>query len=70
MKNVKHSVENPASSYHGKCRPGCSDKVQRIMSACVLIGMAQTGVRWAREGLRRRVAYLATMGLQCATTDT
>ena len=28
MKNMKHPLENPASSRHGKCRPGCSDRVR------------------------------------------
>ena len=28
MKNVKHSLENLASSCCGKCRPGCSDRVR------------------------------------------
>ena len=31
MKNVKHPLENPASSRRGKCRPGCSDRVREII---------------------------------------
>ena len=48
-------MENPASSRGGKCRSGCSNRVQGEKNARVLIRLARTGAGRAWEGSLRQV---------------
>ena len=82
MKNMKHPLENPASSRRGKCRPGCSDRVRGIMKrgrtykaradGCGAGAgrVATTGLHGTTTGMQRATTgpHCPTTGLQCATT--